>query len=249
MLLAAIPLAGTAAAADRLPVTASAVTAVSGSWSLTQTASHHACTIKLNPKEAPAGGLLLGVTASCRKAIKAMLPVATWSLTSAGRLELGDAGGTPLFSFKSQGDGVYTAPAGGDNTFTLTPLAPRYQGTARIRAVDTAITEIVSPRIDPALPAEAAGRYRVLRAAGAETGCILSLDLHKGPAPGLGLATLEAGCQDKGLLVFNPAGWHVEGGDRLFITARKGHSFGLTRENGGWIKDPTRGAPMQLVKQ
>ncbi|WP_245257504.1 AprI/Inh family metalloprotease inhibitor [Methylocapsa acidiphila] len=93
---------------------------------------------------------------------------------------------------------------------------------------------------------EMAGRYSVLREAGKDTGCMLTLDAKPG-AHG-NKASLAPGCRDQGIVIFDPVGWQI-GGGRLTLTARKGHSTHLDQQpDGTWLKDPKEGKGLSLKK-
>lgn len=98
-----------------------------------------------------------------------------------------------------------------------------------------------------AAPANAAGRYAILREGGKDTGCMLTLN---NPVKGQGRekASLAPGCRDQGIVIFDPAGWQIVNG-RLVLTARKGHKTYLDAQpDGTWKKDPREGKSLTLKK-
>jgi len=98
-----------------------------------------------------------------------------------------------------------------------------------------------------AAPADAAGRYSILRDGGKDTGCMLTLN-RRGKAPGRETASLAPGCRDQGIVIFDPAGWQIVNG-RLVLTARKGHKTYLDAQpDGTWKKDPKEGKSLTLKK-
>jgi hypothetical protein len=98
-----------------------------------------------------------------------------------------------------------------------------------------------------AAPADAAGRYSILRDGGKDTGCMLTLN-NRGKAPGRETASLAPGCRDQGIVIFDPAGWQIVNG-RLVLTARKGHKTYLDAQpDGTWKKDPKEGRSLTLKK-
>ena len=118
------------------------------------------------------------------------------------------------------------------------------------RAVLAAVSRLAMPTADNVTtPIAVAGRYQLLRANNADTGCVLVLDrTQPGPVSQSGKASLAAGCADKGLQVFEPSGWLVER-DRFFLYARKGHRSGFNIEKDGrLIKDPPAGSPLSARK-
>jgi hypothetical protein len=98
-----------------------------------------------------------------------------------------------------------------------------------------------------AAPADAAGRYSILRDGRKDTGCMLTLD-NQVKAHGRQKASLAPGCRDQGIVIFDPAGWQIVNG-RLVLTARKGHKTYLDAQpDGGWKKDPKEGKSLTLNK-
>ncbi|PNE10773.1 MAG: hypothetical protein CR217_12585 [Beijerinckiaceae bacterium] len=98
-----------------------------------------------------------------------------------------------------------------------------------------------------AAPADAAGRYSILRDGGKDTGCMLTLD-KRVKASGGQKASLAPGCRDQGIVIFDPAGWQIVNG-RLVLTARKGHKTYLDAQpDGSWKKDPKEGISLTLKK-
>ena len=98
-----------------------------------------------------------------------------------------------------------------------------------------------------AAPADAAGRYSILRDGGKVTGCMLTLN-SRGKARGRETASLAPGCRDQGIVIFDPAGWQIVNG-RLVLTARKGHKTYLDAQpDGTWKKDPKEGKSLTLKK-
>jgi Protease inhibitor Inh len=98
-----------------------------------------------------------------------------------------------------------------------------------------------------AAPADAAGRYSILRDGGKDTGCMLTLD-NQAKATGRKKASLAPGCRDQGIVIFDPVGWQIVAG-RLVLTARKGHKTHLDAQpDGTWKKDPKEGKGLTLKR-
>jgi hypothetical protein len=223
-----------------------AVKAAMGGWQLSQEGSPNTCIIVLNEKPAP-GGFTAGVPTSCKKSIKALLMISSWTIAPDGRIVLNTAKGDPVLTFDHKGPGKFTAKGPNDERFQFEQNGGRYEAGEKQRALDTALASVASPAANPKTPPELAGRYSILRGSATETGCVVMFEAKLGPKPGLGKAEMEKGCADKGLTTFDPAGWHLEV-DRLFLTARKGHSMGFNKEKYGWNKDPAKGSPLILKK-
>ncbi len=227
-------------------VPAAAIKAAIGGWQLSQEGSPNTCIIVLNEKPAP-GGFVAGVPTSCKKSIKPLLPISAWTIAPDGRIVLNTAKGDAVLTFDHKGPGKFTAKGPNDERFQFEQNGGRYETAEKQRTLDTALASVAAPTANPKAPPELAGRYAILRGSTTETGCVVTFESKLGPKPGLGKAEMEKGCADKGLTTFDPAGWHLEV-DRLFLTARKGHSMGFNKEKYGWIKDPAKGSPLVLKK-
>ncbi len=94
-------------------------------------------------------------------------------------------------------------------------------------------------------PADAAGRYSILREGDKDTGCMLTLDARVRGRAGL-KAQLAPACRDNGVVIFDPVGWGVDQG-RLVVTARKGHKAHFDKDASGvWRRDAKEGKALGL---
>jgi hypothetical protein len=233
---------------DLLAMTSDASKTVAGQWDLAVPKNNLKCRIQLNitgkvPKAS------VGMPAPCRKSMGAMGNAQAWGLTPKGTLRMLGSKGETIAEFARADAGVLNASIG-SNDFTMEAVSGRYPSPERIASVDAAVSRLTTPQADnPTTPIAVAGRYQLMRGGGAETGCVLVLDrTQPGPASQSGKASLEKGCVDKGLMVFDPAGWIVER-DRLFLYARKGHRNGFNIERSGMlVKDPPAGSPLSARK-
>jgi hypothetical protein len=240
--------AGQATAPDVLLPTSDASRTVSGQWDLAVPTNNLKCRIQLNIVGNPAQATV-GMPTPCRRSMGAMGRAEFWGLTTKGTLRIIGAKNEMLAEFSRSDAGVLRATVGA-NEFTMEPMSGRYPSPDRVTSVDAAVQRLTAPQADnPATPAAIAGRYQLFRAAGANTGCVLLLDRGQpGPIANSGRASLERGCEDKGLQTFDPAGWMVER-DRMFLYARKGHRFGFNIERDGSLtKDPPQGSPLLARK-
>ena len=99
--------------------------------------------------------------------------------------------------------------------------------------------------LPPTTVTEVAGNYAVLRQ-DRDTGCMVSLEASgaKGAK-----ARLAPACRDQGIVIFEPAAWKLVGGMELVLTARRGHSTALKRQDEKtWANAPARGAPLVLKR-
>jgi Protease inhibitor Inh len=232
------------ASADLIPIKSDAMQTVAGQWDISVPRNNLKCRIQLNitgkiPKA------LVGMPAPCRKSLAAVGSVQIWGMTTKGSIRLMDAKNQIVAEFERSDAGLLKSSVG-SNDFTMEPVSGRYPSPQRLASVDAAVARMALPSADNATtPISASGRYQLLRANNADTGCVLILDrTQPGPVSQSGKASLAAGCNDKGLQVFDPAGWIVER-DRLFLFARKGHRNGFNIERDGrLVKDPPSGSPL-----
>jgi Protease inhibitor Inh len=233
---------------DALPVASDATQTLAGQWDLAVPRNNLKCRIQLNVAGRPPAASV-GMPAPCRKSFGAMGAVQFWELTGKGVLRLLGPKGERLAEFSRADAGLLKATVGA-NEFTMEPISGRYPSPERIAGIDAAVNRLTQPQAEsPETPSAVAGRYALLRANNANTGCVLLLDRSlPGNVPKSGRASLERGCQDQGLVTFDPAGWIVER-DRMFLYARKGHRTGFNIErNGQLVKDPPAGSPLSASR-
>jgi hypothetical protein len=233
---------------DALAITSDAVKTMSGPWDIAVPKNNLKCRIQLNVSGRPQNANV-GMPAPCRRSFGTMGTVQFWELTAKGEIRLLGQRGEKLAEF-SRADAGLLKTTVGTNEFTMEPVSGRYPSPERIAGVDAAVSRLTQPQAEtPETPATVSGRYSLLRTNNADTGCVLLLDRTlPGNVPKSGKASVERGCQDKGLEIFDPAGWLVER-DRLFLYARKGHRMGFNIErNGQLVKDPPQGSPLSARK-
>ena len=218
--------------------------ALVGGWDFASADGKLKCRITLR-KEAAAQGMQLNAPAPCRRSMKIMNTIAGWSLAGSALQFLG-SDGKPLLIFdrRDQERGFLSNQHEGVG-YALSATGEKARDRIAVLSQPAALPSVD----DKKAPPEFMGRYQILRASAADTGCVLVLERLAGPKTGTARASLAPGCQDSGLQIFDPTGWNVEFGDRLFMISRKGHSMGFTKErNGDWTKDPAKGSPMMLKR-
>ncbi|MGL4239992.1 MAG: AprI/Inh family metalloprotease inhibitor [Beijerinckiaceae bacterium] len=233
---------------DALPIGSDATRTIAGQWDIAVPRNNLKCRIQLNITGRPQVATI-GMPAPCRKSFGAIGNAQYWELTGKGTIRLIAQKGERLVEFARADAGVLKATVG-SNDFTFEPMSGRYPSPERIAGIDAAVSRLTQPQAEsPETPSAVAGRYRLLRANNADTGCVLLLDRGlPGNIPKSGKASLETGCKDQGLITFDPAGWIVER-DRMFLYARKGHRTGFNIErNGQLVKDPPAGSPLSANK-
>jgi Protease inhibitor Inh len=240
--------AAPAPSADALPVSSDAMRILAGPWDIAVPKNNLKCRVQLNVSGRPQNANV-GMPAPCRRSFGTMGTMQFWELTAKGEIRLLGPKGEKLAEFSRADAGVLKSTVGA-NEFTMEPVTGRYPSPERLAGVDAAVTRLTQPQAEtPETPTAVAGRYALARANDADTGCVLFLDRTlPGNVPKSGKASIEKGCADKGLEIFDPAGWLVER-DRLFLYARKGHRMGFNIErNGQLVKDPPQGSPLSARK-
>lgn len=245
-----------AAEAETLPPTSEAVTTVAGAWDIAGPRPNMMrCRVQLvvlKPRNREPK-LEFRLPAGCRQAYQALTRVESWGLTRQGAIVLIGAKNAEIASFARADAGSLRAKIGNED-YTMEPATGgRYPSTDRIASVDAAVNRLARPDVDDVrTPMKVAGSYGIERIQGQAVACVLTLDRAvPGPAsaPGSGKASIDRGCADKGLQVFEPVGWIVER-DRLFLIAKKGHRQGFNIErDGSLVKDPPAGTPMFARKK
>ncbi|MBL8590302.1 MAG: AprI/Inh family metalloprotease inhibitor [Methylobacteriaceae bacterium] len=247
---AALTTADAGAATDRrLQIEAAA-----GAWDIVLEDSTRRCRITLRP-EGTAGAHVLAMPAGCRRALPILVDAQGWRAEDQMRLALVARDGASLLDFAPDAQGRFLARGPEGEAYTITPADPTHRARMTQSAPpfmqQTPGFQTVQPR--PVAPAAAAapaapvnpatlpGRYAVLREDGRDTGCMITLeDKAKGPK-GSTKAFLAPACRDQGIVIFDPAGWHLDKG-RLMLFARKGHFTLFDRQpDGAWLKDPKQG--------
>ena len=242
LLSAAFLLALACAARPAAALTLDGPAAVIGQWNISASPGVHSCRLTLRG-ERVAGGFFVGMPTGCRRALPGLASVVAWTLPGDNHLDLADAYGKSQLDFALSEGGRLAAAGAQGETYVLTFVEgapPPSNLPAAAAAQQTAAAKPVPPGV-ALRPGDVAGRYAVLREAGRDTGCMVTLDAS-------GKAFLEPACRDQGIVIFDPTGWRLAGG-RLALVARKGHSaqFDL-QPDGTWLKDATDAKSLALKK-
>ena len=241
--------APSAAAAPGRPL----IDATVGSFDLSNSKGPNSCRLMLLG-EAKGDHYMMTVPYGCRKAFPALIKAEFWAPLPNGGIRLTTAQGQPVLDF-TQKDSRLTTDARGEVVFELKPVdADWFQ--RRIAAQSARPT---APAASPASPqgradaiAHPEGRYAVLRAASKPSSC--ELTFNKQPMPptgripeGVMKAGYMAGCQDRGMQIFDPVAWRIEK-EQLILYARKGHDLTLVHDGKVWRKAVASGEPLELQK-
>jgi hypothetical protein len=232
LLLSAVLLLALACAAyPAAALTLDGPEAAIGQWDLSLSPGAHSCRLTLRG-ERVAGGFFVGMPPGCRRALPALSSVVAWALPGDNHLDLADAYGKPQLDFALSEAGRLAAAGVQGETYLLTfvegaPAPPTNLPAAPLAAAPAA--KVSPPRV-VTRPADVVGRYAVLREAGRDTGCMVTLDVSS-------KAFLAPACRDQGIVIFDPTAWRIVGG-RLVLVARKGHTAQLDLQpDGTWLKD------------
>lgn len=237
---------------------------LAGQWDMSLGDTNRKCRLTLYQELAGKSHEIV-MPAGCRRAMPILAAVGAWN-TASDALVMINRDGEAVLNFAPAEDGLAAKGPEGE-TYSLTAADPvkRRQFAQQTKPVVTdppappapaapAAAAPAAPKPPAAAaadikPADIAGRYSVLRDAGKETGCTITLDEKaKGPKGTL-KALLAPACRDQGIVIFDPVGWSLANG-RLALTAKKGHRTHYDRQaDGTWAKDAKEGKALMLRKQ
>lgn len=208
------------------------------------------CRMMPPPESSTAAHRQIAIPRACLSAVPVLAPGDAGSLTGDDRLEFPRPTGQTVLDFAATGGAAFVASGSLGEMFRLAAIhdaAQKNEPFAK-QGANPAPANLAAKQASPAAaPADAAGRYSILRDGGKDTGCMLTLD-HRVKAPGREKASLAPSCRDQGIVIFDPAGWQIVNG-RLVLTARKGHKTYLDAQpDGTWKKDPKEGKSLTLKK-
>ncbi len=198
----------------------------------------------------------------CRTAFPVLKPAVSWTLDKDGNLLLLDAKNATVATFIAAGTNyLEMRDEKGAAINQLTPEAPNWS----IRR-QQALGQSEEPAAEPpakaeepaaapaqeapviATPKEMEGWYVVIRANGRKRGCRVALLSTESTLKGAKAAALDDRCDDKGMQIFSPVAWRMEG-ETLILTAKRGHELPLSRTpQGGWTKAKPSGEELVLEK-
>ncbi|MGH6811565.1 MAG: AprI/Inh family metalloprotease inhibitor [Methylocella sp.] len=223
---------------------------LAGRWESSVDGTNKKCRILPRPEFSVAAHWQISIHRACLGAFPILAPVDVSRLTGDDRLVLSGHAGQTVLDFAATAGAAFVAIAPRDETFRLAAIhdaAQNHEPFAKQGANPVAANIATKQDSPAAAPADAAGRYSILRDGGKDTGCMLTL-AKQVKAPGRAKASLAPGCRDQGIVIFDPAGWQIVNG-RLVLTARKGHKTHLDAQpDGTWKKDPKEGKSLILKK-
>ena len=241
-----------------LPVQAAAPHLV-GQWDMSLDNTNRKCRVTLRPDAASAnfgqGNFGVAMPFGCKRALPILTDVGAWAnksdtdvilISDSGKMVLDFSWGPDHASLISRGpdaEGYHLAPVrAGQVAANDAPAAP----------VGFAPLEKTVPKpavMDNAAITAIAGRYMVVRDAKIPPNCAIMLDGGKPSPKGNRMGAMEKGCADKGIEIFNPVAWRLDG-DHLVLVAKRGHeALFVHQADGLWTKDGKGGKALSLKKQ
>jgi hypothetical protein len=225
-----------------------------GIWTMTQDGTARQCRIQL--REDPLGtGHAVAMPPGCHRAFPVLTGVRSWVMVDDAHLTLNNDADAAVLLFEDDGTGhLHALGAEGSESYALTAIGqPSRAPAVRTEAASSEATDapvVVARHIPPpvALTVSAvAGHYAVLRGS-RDTGCMVTLEEPGKTSSSRLKAMLAPACRDQGIIVFDPVGWDLKAG-RLVLTARKGHTADLERdETGIWVKTGKAPQPLGLKR-
>jgi Protease inhibitor Inh len=228
------------------------IAAASGIFDIKASKGPNSCRITLWPEGAK-GKFPVSMPAGCNKAFPGLLAkVKNWTLGVDGAIALADDKIVSLVEFREV-NGKLLSTEINTLTYELKPADAgwfkRQTGGSR---TDMASATVKAP--DAAEIKRIEGTYIISREKGkavqAIAGqCKVILSSQAGLKSGHMKADLVEGCPDRGMQIFNPHAWRLDGA-RLLIVSRKGHDIGFVRlGTSGWEKEKKSGDVLELIKQ
>ena len=219
-------------------------------WELSVDGTNRNCRVLPRPEFSRPAHRQIVTPPACLGAFPVLAPVDASSLTGDDALDFSGRPGQTVLGFTATADAAFAPGGPHGEAFRPAAIHEAAQNKEPVanQGANPALSVLATKQETPAAaPADAAGRYSILRDGGKDTGCMLTLDKHVKP-PGGQKASLAPGCRDQGIVIFDPAGWQIVNG-RLVLTARKGHKTYLDAQpDGSWKKDPKEGKSLTLKK-
>jgi hypothetical protein len=222
------------------------IAAASGIFDIRASKGPNSCRITLWPEGAK-GKFPVSMPAGCNKAFPGLLAkVKNWTLGLDGAIGLADDKGVSLLEFR-EANGKLLSPEINTLTYELKPADAGW-----FKRQNTSRADVASPGIkipDAAEINRIAGTYAIAREKGKAGQCKIILSSQAGLKSGHMKADLVEGCPDRGMQIFNPHAWRLDG-VRLLVVSRKGHDIGFVRLGvNGWEKEKKSGDVLELIKQ
>jgi hypothetical protein len=227
------------------------IAAASGIFDIRASKGPNSCRITLWPEGAK-GKFPVSMPAGCNKAFPGLLAkVKNWTLGMDGAIALADDKIVSLVEFREVNGKLLSAEI---NTLTY-ELKPADAGWFK-RQTGGSRTDVASATAkvpDADELNRIVGTYAIAREKGktfqSASDCKVTLSSQTALKAGTMKADLVDGCQDRGMQIFNPSSWRIDGG-RLLLVSRKGHDIAFVKVGAsGWGKEKQSGDILELLKQ
>lgn len=227
------------------------IAAASGIFDIRTSKGPNSCRITLWPEGAK-GKFPVSMPAGCNKAFPGLLAkVKNWTLGLDGAIGLTDDKLGSIIEFR-ESNGKLLSPEVNTTTYELKPADAgwfkRQTGGSR-----TDMPSATAKGPDVTELNRIVGTYAIAREKGktfqSASECKVILSSQTALKAGTMKADLVDGCHDRGMQIFNPSSWRIDGG-RLLLVSRKGHDIAFVKTGAsGWGKEKQSGDILELLKQ
>ncbi len=219
------------------------IAAASGIFELKAVKGVNSCRVTLW-SDGPKGKYPVSMLAGCHKAFPSMLKnVKNWTLGDDSTISLRDDMDKAQLEFHQKGDKLLSE---GEQVYELKPADSGWfkRQIVAINAPKTSVLTANSPKLS-----EVIGEYNVSRIKSKISECKLTLYAQPSAKVELMKAVLDERCQDRGMQIFSPNAWRLDGA-KLILVSRKGHDVSLVRADAmTWTKELKSGEALELVRQ
>jgi Protease inhibitor Inh len=224
------------------------IAAASGIFDIKSSKGPNSCRVTLWPEGAK-GKFPVSMPAGCNKAFPGFLAkVKNWTLGMDGAIGLADDKIVSLIEFR-EANGKLLSPEMNNMTYELKPADAGWFKRQTNLARSSEITTPATKPLDAAELARIVGTYAIAREKGKPAQCQVIVSSQASAKSGHMKAELVEGCQDRGMQIFNPHAWRVDG-TRFLLVSRKGHDIAFIRAGvNGWTKEKQSGDVLEMVKQ
>jgi len=244
-----------------------------GQWDMSLDNTNRKCRVTLR-MDAPdtssnVANHALAMPMGCKRAMPILSDTTAWIAPDAQKLVFADVSGKAVLDFTWATDHsamiskgpegetyqIRAVTASGATSSAGLAIAANETPVPGFQPVDKTKPAVLDAPPPVATPAPAAapamgGKYAVVRDAKKPSNCTLVLDAGKPSPKGNFKASLEPGCADTGMKIFDPVAWRLDK-DHLTLVAKRGHETALIHQaDDTWAKDPVvrSGALLSLKK-
>jgi Protease inhibitor Inh len=237
-------------------------TAMAGGYNLASVDGGKECRFQLGAERSE-DGFRLFLPPGCRTAFPFLRPAASWTLDADGNLVLAGPKAIVLATFVIASDTLLELRnANGVATHQLVSTEPGWAlrrrqalggGADPPKTAEPAQPAVPEKPPEPpkpvvSMPKAMEGWYQVVRSGGKKSDCRVAFLSADALETGAKAAALDERCADKGMLIFRPVGWRMEG-EQLILTAKRGHELVMAKKPAGtWAKAVPSGEELELKR-